>query len=529
VDNKEGVTPKTIWVEFGSKSLDSVLELKAPPLAPDDAFRQLNYIEQYAANLGCKSMAIETPYIDRDYIEDHGAFYAKSLFPYPNYCRRIHFFSLSEDDVNARIEQTLQGQTENSRDEFKADCRKLSDECDLGFSVIKPLHGSPVGRTVLKCYPKEPKSGKPYVRDFFSTHRTVCHFSGLKFTVRGLAFQQQDRGVSACATTAVWSAMHKTRDHELLPPATPVQITTLATQYSMVSGRAMPSDGLNMDQMCQAIKAIGVSPNLFDVEGQFDLAKFYLYSAIRSGFAPVVLIRRDDTAHAIAVPGIKLKVEKEFYSFKQVQYAHDELIGLFVHDDRHGPYMEADLKEMPSLFSEHGSEPREGSMQIEIPLKENGREKDRDKWTVTHVLIPMHSKIRFSYDALDDIKGHLINDLLRFLKSIEWKIGADIVKGKIRSETLIAKSHRYVERLTLESPIIAKNAIEVSHCVALARYVAVIRISGEHFSPVDIVFDTTGTQNNPHCLGVVVPTSDGPATSSVGLFFAKQLECQLID
>ncbi len=56
------------------------------------SFVQLRYLERYARELDCGCLAIESPYIDRDYIEDHSAFYSKNLFPYPNSCRRVHFF-----------------------------------------------------------------------------------------------------------------------------------------------------------------------------------------------------------------------------------------------------------------------------------------------------------------------------------------------------------------------------------------------------------------------------------------------------
>ena len=75
MSEQHGIVPETSWHCFGSRPLRELLGLEALPLtSAENAFRQLEYIEKYARDLDCKSIAIETPYIDRDYIEDHGAF-----------------------------------------------------------------------------------------------------------------------------------------------------------------------------------------------------------------------------------------------------------------------------------------------------------------------------------------------------------------------------------------------------------------------------------------------------------------------
>lgn len=53
---------------------------------------QLRYFGEYLAQLQCKTILVETHYIDRDYIYDMASFYARNLRSYPNYCQRLHFF-----------------------------------------------------------------------------------------------------------------------------------------------------------------------------------------------------------------------------------------------------------------------------------------------------------------------------------------------------------------------------------------------------------------------------------------------------
>jgi len=132
---------------------------------------------------------------------------------------------------------------------YRNACAEFSRTSYLGFGVIKPLGGTPVGRTMLAAF--DPGSGDGFHYRFDCTCEYQAHLLGAELTVRGLGFQQQDVGVSACATTALWSAMQKVRDFEDIGTATPAQITTLASQYALPFGRSMPSEeALSIEQKC---------------------------------------------------------------------------------------------------------------------------------------------------------------------------------------------------------------------------------------------------------------------------------------
>jgi hypothetical protein len=272
-------------------SLESRLNLHAPPFgAAKDPFRQLRYIEKYIRDLGGRSIAIERVYIDRDYIEDHSIFYARNFYPYSNFCRRVHFFTIEDEDVQNQLTELLSLVHSTSERDYRDAYEEFSDRAYLGFTVVKPLDGCPVGRTVLRSYPKLPQNGVDYYRDFRPTRRYTPHFMGVELTVHGLGFQQQDTGVSACATTALWSALQKIRDFEDVAAATPAQITTLASQHSLPFGRTMPSEGLSVNQMCQAIQALGLSPNLFKTT-RLDMARGIIHAAVMSEMAPILILK----------------------------------------------------------------------------------------------------------------------------------------------------------------------------------------------------------------------------------------------
>src|SRR5262249_34884889 len=135
----------------------------------------------------------------------------------------------------------------------------------------------------------------------------LVHLCGLELRVQGLPFQQQDQGVSACATTALWSAIHKVSAMEGLPAATPASITQAASRYFLAGGRSLPSEGLTVDQICEATRAAGLAPVV--IRGiALEQARAQLHSYLTSGFAPVLALQpiNGNDGHAVCGVGLKL-------------------------------------------------------------------------------------------------------------------------------------------------------------------------------------------------------------------------------
>ena len=182
----------------------------------------------YLDSLRCRTIVHERHYIDRHFIDDFSLFYSRSLRDYPNSCQRLHFFSseFDEEQWSGLVERANGGEREEVE-------RELAREY-LGFMVIKPLPGSPIGRTVLRTFERDaPRGGR---REFTAIRGYTVSLAGLSLSVRGLAFQQQDQGVSACATTALWSALQRTAPLEHLCSPTPAEITEAASRYMLVGG-----------------------------------------------------------------------------------------------------------------------------------------------------------------------------------------------------------------------------------------------------------------------------------------------------
>ncbi len=51
-----------------------------------------NYFRDYFDAVGVKTILVESPYIDHDYLDDFSAYYVKCFHPYKRFGTRLHFF-----------------------------------------------------------------------------------------------------------------------------------------------------------------------------------------------------------------------------------------------------------------------------------------------------------------------------------------------------------------------------------------------------------------------------------------------------
>jgi hypothetical protein len=153
--------------------------------------RQAEYLTRYLATLGAESVIEEPHYFDRDYLAEFAAFYSASARGYPNRCRRLHFFrgNIGRTDLQRMAESAAARDPE-------------LDQRYLGFVVLRPIVSAPFGRTVLGWYPDK-KQDQPRITA--PSRPYVSHLLGRDLSVTGLAWQQQDSAVGACATIALWS------------------------------------------------------------------------------------------------------------------------------------------------------------------------------------------------------------------------------------------------------------------------------------------------------------------------------------
>ncbi|HEU4385589.1 MAG TPA: hypothetical protein VFR85_19040, partial [Anaeromyxobacteraceae bacterium] len=213
---------------------------------------QVEYLARYAERLHAAAVVREEVYVDRHYMDEHAAYYSRMLTPPPHTVRRFHLFEheLTQDGLAALLNEAL------TSSEARQHVEEALTDKYLGFVSIRPIPAAPVGRTVLRTL-NEPGAQ----REIWALSPYDVHLANLRLCVQGLAFEQQDVAVGACATASVWSALSRVAKHEGMRAPTPAEVSAAASRHVLPHGRGMPAaSGLTLGQMCEAIRSVGFAP-----------------------------------------------------------------------------------------------------------------------------------------------------------------------------------------------------------------------------------------------------------------------------
>lgn len=512
-------------VEFSE--LENLTSSILPPLT--ECGTQIKLIKELllGESYKCNSIVFEEQYIDKAFSDEFREFYGSSFISlsntesqkrFSNNCSRLHFFSPTRDELEDEIKklhEMLQSR-KYDRQAYSSACRIFSSKYYLGFMVLKPIENTRVGRTVLK-HPEGLQNTK-----FNCTRHYSTHLLGIELFVCGLPFQQQDGGVSACASTATWSSLHQVNEFEHFHPQSPASITTLATKQVLPFGRAIPQEnGLSVDQMCQAIHAVGLSPYLLSFENlKVQKIKSLLYSAVRSGFAPILIIKRlyKEERHAITVAGMVNDSQNfvpESLSNISLTDTGWKLSSLFVNDDRLSPYSKVEIK----------IEPVNNTVKFCVNYENDGL------WEVTHLLVPLHNKIRFALDDLHEFAVKIADNIVGRFK-LKTELEQDYPTGfDVEIETWISKEHEYKRHLFFGNDPLSVSANEaLNYRISLPRYVGIVRLKDSSFGVIDVLIDTTHTSRHVKFLLVLGRANNSVFSSDLVMTLSKELKCPyLID
>ena len=430
-------------------------------LAPDLPL-QAEYLQVYLMEIGCKTVIVESHYIDHTFMHDDAVYYVRSLRSYPNFTKRLHFFSKPFDDTRWRKMIERAGRGAHSR------IQKDLQKCYLGFSVVRPLPDSPIGRTVLPA-PTEKSSS------FETTRCHYVHLVGFSLHIDGVPFQTQDQGVSACATTALWSALDCVVAKEAKGVFSPASITESATRYPLQEGRPFPNEGLTVRQICEATRAAGFSP-LVIPGASFADNVLQISSYARSGFAPVLTLLPADgqaAGHAVCCVGIQtgptIPQTNPSYGFRE---ASSGLQDLYVHDDRLGPYAFANLT--PWTYGDSQE------IRTRVAIKWPDR-KPLDSWYLHVLVVPVPQKLRLT-----------ISRLRRLGLNIAVAVADAFKEPQTTLNSRFELSHTYTKRI-YEFDLSREGLYRAVSGTALSRYIGLIEITCPAGPVLDIVVDSTET------------------------------------
>lgn len=269
----------------------------------------LERIIEIARAHGVESVIVENRYVDADWRSEHANFYGTTFRRYPSVAHRLHFFA-------AKI---------------RADFSNLEDQAEAyrGYSVMRPLSGSPVGRTMIQAPPE--LNAATVVQ---GTER--INLFGFEMSVTAMPFISQDAQYLRCAHASIWMVLRHASLNHGLPKWLPGDVREAATG-GVVVGRQLPSDGLSPSQMLNALDRLGLpsgmlepaqdpGPNVRPAPGSPTLYGV-VCRYVNSDLPPIVV----SNSHAWVVVGWD----------RNPSGGHAKLT-LWRHDDARGPYIRVD-------------------------------------------------------------------------------------------------------------------------------------------------------------------------------------------
>jgi len=334
---------------------------------------------------------------------------------------RLHFFNSQfdgKDLFNLVIKKTSRI-TEN-----------VLQKTYLGFIVIKPLPKTFIGRTCLKVY--ESDEGR---RHYPVICQTPVHLLGIDIPIDSIPVQEQDTVAAACATSALWSMFHGTGKLFQHHIPSPIEITKTAIENFPSVGRGLPNFGLEIRQICQAIRKVGLE-NDFRVTYIPSLMKNIIYGYL-NGKIPLLLILavydiKDLTNvgpilrghHAVAVTGYSIGLSScEPVPETGTLFRSTRIDKIYVHDDQIGPFARLNFTN--------------DSIAGVLPVAEGyppiimKSPKENIVYVPESIIIPLYHKIRIPLEVVQQdavmnidlgIKGNMAKDEELKNKNIEWDV-----------------------------------------------------------------------------------------------------------
>lgn len=457
---------------------------------------QARYLRAHLASLGASSVLEEPYYFDRDYLSEFAAFYSLSARGYQNICRRLHFFDVDRKDLR----RLLRGATASVR------THKKLQNAYLGFCVLRPLPACPLGRTVLRWSPESSTVGSVIV----SERRYSSHLAGVELTVSGLAWQQQDTGVGACATVALWSALHASAHDDFHGIPTTASITQSAHRTASLGARVFPSGGLTIEQIMEAIKEHDLSPLVLgaDAESETPFGSFRGFTRARFASTVGALLRSSQPMvvvgelvslgpHAICAMGF-LHPHGSPPALGDVSFQDATISHLYVHDDNVGPGVtfrvtsldESDPESVTVLV------PDEDSQRLQA-IKQTSSGTNYPPFVPWAIVAAVHEELRSTTDELQ-IAAMQVAAPLAAILGLDLSIGVRFVRlsryleGELRAVCLRPRELRRA-RLALTQRV-----------PPMSLYLGVVRIGIGNIPVADVLFDTTDSTHHIRAFAHVV-------------------------
>lgn len=486
-------------LSYNNKNLAISLTNKLTPVNQIKSGILYKYFCEYLGEkdgLNAKTIVIELHYVSKSYLIDYSNYYSTCFTDYDRICKRVHFFSAKFSNKNLR---KALNESDDDNNIWKS---------YLGYIVIKPLPSFVIGATLLKTYPNTSLKK----RYFTASKKYYINFFGKHLEIESLAFQEQDKVVGACASSALWSAFHKTSDLFGSPLPSPSDITKSAKNLFQNSGRTYPNAGLDYYQIGNAIESVGLVSELrnkpFTDPGSLTS---FIYAYCKMGL-PVLLGMHfpGEGDHLITITGYK---EERLLPFPrtrgEISLKGSKINQFYAHDDQVGPFSRL-------IFQSDGK--------ILTSWLDNKNKKVVAEFV--SLFIPLNHKIRLTYE---NIYGKISLIDFYFAKSVR------LAQVEVYWDIYLSFSNEYKKDLR------KNNAVDISLkyqllTQPLPRYVWIAKcfINSECF--MEYLFDATEIANADSCITANIFNPSFKQVmkleledSSVSKYFTKNLGDHFLD
>jgi hypothetical protein len=496
----------------------------------------ISYLLSYLGFLRASAVLVEGHYIDRHYLDDFGNYYARSFDPPTADCARLHFFEgLSAPDLVSLLVRGF-----GSVDD-RANLERLLGERYLGFVVRRPISGANIGRTVLKTYPADGRRHYGVVRPY------RVNVAGLRFTINGLAYQQQDRGAAVCASTALWSALQRVAFVSGHRTPTPSAITAAAKSPFPASY------GLDLGQMATALSNLGYAADYFVPGANRAEFRAKVVTCLASQLPVILLIERfvpletdpdaglERHGHAVTLTGYSdppaiVDVPAPMKAWPPIRTRDASVRVVYVHDDNLGSHAHYELIDSEERNSDGHRKLilRRGRTEVAPPQPPDGSSGEArppepwwpvEDWTVFAALIPKPVKLRMS-----------VEDCFSETRFVRHFAGAMFPGASLHFSAKFASAVEYKRSLLENGALHAPHMARFQMGTSWPRFIGVVSTfndAGEHLC--DVILDVSEVkahpvQVRPHVLGIVAPGAPigSPESARFELAAHHELKCPLI-
>jgi hypothetical protein len=393
--------------------------------------------------LGGQTALVEYRYLDPDYRNEHSRFYSSTFRRYPSVAHRLHFWS---EPPPAEL------------DDPRLPARFLPDSY-LGYSVIRPVPGAPVGRTMLR--PQDT------LREYIGCSTAdEANLFGTRLDVTAAPFMAQDAQLSVCAHATLWITAYYHHLEYHSPRRLPGDISD-AVPSAFGMGRPTPSLGLTINQLIEAARVIGLPCLVYPVatatESVYALACRYLNSGM-----PVIIA---GGGHAFTLVGYQPYRAPD--GLKRTRFIRQ--------DDEVGPYQEV----------------------------ENADLDDYAPWQ--YLIVPLPQKVYVSGEKAEELGIQRLRETLGASGSAEDLALLERIKvGEVRFRTSVVRSKTFKRHLIDRG--METSTATIDQRMGMSRWIwvveatdAVERDAGRASVIAEAVIDATDHLRDMHVLAWRIP------------------------